>query len=154
MAEQRACGGCTACCKTHPIVELKNPARVWCPECEIGTGCKIYDARPRGCQGFSCQWLFGGGLESERPDKVKIVVDYLELTGFGETTMVHEVAEGALKNSFAQRVLKTRMSKDLPVCFLPIIGDNTLYVSGKKGGLALFGWFGPINGVETKIVRY
>lgn len=147
---ERQCGGCTACCKTHPILELNNPARVWCPECNIAKGCKIYDSRPQGCRDFTCQWLMGGGEESERPDKVKVVVDYLDLPMFGETTMVHEVTEGALQNLFAQRVLKRRIGMKKPVCFLPIIGNNTLYVP--KGGLTLFRKFGQINNRDTDIV--
>jgi len=151
MAEtERICGGCTACCKTHPIVELNKPARVWCLECEIAKGCKIYGNHPQGCRDFACQWLLGGGAEDERPDKVKIVVDYLVLPIFGETTMVHEVIEGALKNSFAQRILKRRIGSGNPVCFLPVVGNNTLYVPRKRR--TIFRSFGRINDRETGIV--
>jgi len=147
---ERSCGGCTACCKTHPIVELDNPARVWCPECDIAKGCKIYGNHPQGCRDFACQWLLGGGLESERPDKVKIVVDYLVLPIFGETTMVHEVTEGALENPFAQRVLKRLIQMGKPVCFLPIVGGNTLYLP--RTGAMLYKNFGRLNDRETTIV--
>ncbi len=153
MAEKRLCGGCTACCKTHPILEINNPARVWCPHCEISKGCKIYETRPQGCRDFACQWLMGGGADDERPDKVKVVVDYLDIPGFGEVTMIHEVTEGALQNPYANRVLKRRMQLVQPVCLLPVIGSNTLYIP-QKMFFSGFGSFGRINDRETYIIQY
>ena len=44
------CDGCTACCKFMKVRELEKPANTWCVHCTIGTGCKIYDARPESCQ--------------------------------------------------------------------------------------------------------
>lgn len=79
MSSERTCGGCTTCCKTHPIFRIEKHAAKWCQHCNIGKGCKIYNERPEECAGFKCQWLMGYGLDSERPDIIKIVVDYCEI---------------------------------------------------------------------------
>src|SRR5436305_14221849 len=47
MMNPRSCGDCTLCCKLLSITELEKPIGKWCPHCEIGKGCKIYDCRPQ-----------------------------------------------------------------------------------------------------------
>ena len=79
----RTCGECTYCCKVVEVTELNKPSGVWCENCDIGRGCKIYADRPDGCQGFVCFWLQKGNFPTElgaygmpdemRPDKVKAV---------------------------------------------------------------------------------
>lgn len=71
----RTCGDCTMCCKVMGIDELKKPPSLWCPNCEIAKGCKIYDDRPDSCRRFRCLWLDDNRLpESMRPDKTKVVL--------------------------------------------------------------------------------
>lgn len=75
------CGNCTACCRVFDIPELKKPAGKWCQHCAIGSGCTIYDVRPKPCVEFECLWLISQGREdprehmphSLRPDKCKVV---------------------------------------------------------------------------------
>ena len=75
------CGSCTACCRVFDIAELKKPAGKWCDHCAIGSGCTIYDARPKACVEFECLWLLSQKRESPRehlpaalrPDKCKVV---------------------------------------------------------------------------------
>ncbi len=79
-----ACGDCTACCRVFSIGELKKPAGKWCEHCDIGVGCKIYEARPKTCVDFKCLWLLSTETKESqlplelRPDKCKVV--------FGPTT--------------------------------------------------------------------
>lgn len=67
----RSCGPCTMCCKHIEILEISKPAGAWCPNCEKGVGCKIYETRPKACQTFECLWLkYGVG---GRPDKTHVI---------------------------------------------------------------------------------
>ncbi|RXF75536.1 hypothetical protein [Hansschlegelia zhihuaiae] len=74
MAE-RSCGGCTMCCKVLGIVELDKPAARWCPHCDIGRACRIYEDRPGECRTFHCIWLLRESFGPEwRPDRSKFVM--------------------------------------------------------------------------------
>jgi len=73
------CGTCNACCRVYHVPEFKKPAGEWCTHCDIGKGCKVYDARPERCVEFQCLWLASQsqgatalGIEL-RPDKSKVV---------------------------------------------------------------------------------
>ena len=82
MAEANHCGSCTLCCKLLDVAELEKPGGRWCPHCAIGTGCKIYDTRPRPCRDFECLWLISQRdarplAPALRPDRSKLVL-YLD----------------------------------------------------------------------------
>src|SRR3989338_7240979 len=152
MAEtKRTCGSCTACCKTHAIEELNKPAGVWCQECSIGHGCKIYVSRPPTCQDWSCELLLGVGKEEERPDMVKIVLEWRDIPYFGQTLLLFEVTEGALNNKFSQWIRKLAKNRKDTVCCLPLVGKNTIYVSRNPLPIEAKS-FCTINGRETDIV--
>ena len=77
----RSCGDCTLCCKLLSITELEKPIGKWCPHCEIGKGCKIYDCRPQSCREFTCLWLDQEEWKPEdrwpveaRPDRCGVVL--------------------------------------------------------------------------------
>lgn len=72
----RQCGGCTACCKILPVVELGKPALTRCDHQRHGKGCTIYERRPPSCRLWSCLWLTDeqtGNLS--RPDRSHYVID-------------------------------------------------------------------------------
>jgi hypothetical protein len=74
-APGRSCGSCTLCCKVFGIGEIAKPIGKWCPHCDIGKACRIYDTRPQECRTFHCFWLADGGMGDHwRPDRSKIVV--------------------------------------------------------------------------------
>jgi len=76
-----ACGGCTLCCKVMGVEEIGKPGGVWCPQCSVGVGCKIYESRPAACRTFDCAWLYEAALGPQwRPDKARFVMAY-ELGG-------------------------------------------------------------------------
>ncbi len=60
----RSCDGCTMCCKLLEVVTLKKPRHKWCPDCAIGSGCKIYESRPQECRDFYCGWM----IDASMPD--------------------------------------------------------------------------------------
>jgi hypothetical protein len=77
----RACNGCTMCCKLLGIPALEKPRFKWCPHCDIGRGCRIYEDRPGECRAFLCGWLVGvmkqGRIgEHWQPATSKMVLSY------------------------------------------------------------------------------
>lgn len=71
----RDCGGCTMCCKLLGIAELDKPGGRWCPHCDPGRSCKIYEDRPSECRTFHCLWLLRDSFGPEwRPDRSKFVI--------------------------------------------------------------------------------
>lgn len=128
MENVRTCGGCTACCKTHAVHELPKKAGVWCTHCDIGKGCKIYEGRPRGCADFQCGWLLGMWNEEDRPDKLKIVPSFIEVPHIGLTLCLFELTEGALQTAFVSKVTKIEVHSGRPICHVPLVGRNQLYL--------------------------
>lgn len=63
--QDKQCGKCNLCCKLMIIPELEKPDNVWCTHCDIGTGCRIYDARPQMCRDFRCHYLTDDVLGEE-----------------------------------------------------------------------------------------
>jgi len=57
------------------IHALKKDPGSWCAHCDIGKGCKIYDARPDGCRIFQCGYLTLPELDERfRPSTCHFVV--------------------------------------------------------------------------------
>jgi hypothetical protein len=96
--KSRTCGDCVACCVYLRIddPELKKAPMHHCKHLNLGfevddtpkknnvayyTGssckgnCKVHLSKPETCKGYSCAWLHGFGLESDRPDKSLILFD-------------------------------------------------------------------------------
>lgn len=124
----RTCGTCTACCKTHPIRELEKPAGGWCPHCHIGHGCRIYESRPDSCREFECQWLKGTGDDGDRPDKSRIVIDFIRYQSIGDTVVFFEVIPGGLKRKLVDSVRKAALEKRYAVLSIPVAGDAHLII--------------------------
>jgi hypothetical protein len=59
LAPTNHCGGCSACCFRSYIKDgdFEKPSNSPCPNCAVGFGCKIYNARPKPCRNFKCLWL-------------------------------------------------------------------------------------------------
>lgn len=86
MDKKRTCGGCTSCCFTHGVTEIKKQPRKDCSHC-TSDGCGIYKDRPEACQKFRCAWLMGIGEDIERPDLIG-AVSTLHPIDVGETRFV------------------------------------------------------------------
>lgn len=65
MATGKSCGTCNLCCKILEIPELDKAANAWCTHCDIGIGCKAYEARPATCRDFMCRYLVDPALDEQ-----------------------------------------------------------------------------------------
>jgi hypothetical protein len=83
----RSCGSCTLCCKLLEIEALEKPRNHWCAHCEIGSGCKAYDARPSECRDFYCGFLTLPHLDAAWHPSVSKLIVCLEQGG--HTIFVH-----------------------------------------------------------------
>jgi hypothetical protein len=86
LVPRRECGGCTACCKVLKIdvPELKKFAAVLCDHCVLGVGCRIYEERPKVCQGWYCGWRRLRYLNEDwRPDRCGVLIDIVGGEGQG-----------------------------------------------------------------------
>ncbi len=125
----RTCGNCTACCKPMPIIELGKPFGEWCRHCDKGIGCRIYPERPDSCKEFRCQWLMGLGREDERPDRIKVILDFVDFEDGlpGGLLQIWEVSEGALEKIFSQSVTENILYQGIWVSHIPLHGKKKLF---------------------------
>ncbi|GEM_PF-1935087 len=126
--ESRACGSCSACCKTHKVSDtrfVKEPG-VWCQFCVKGQGCRIYEERPSACKAFYCEWHKGAGEEKHRPDRTKVVLDFVsDPQGLpGGVLQMWEVTEGTLTQAYAKEVSLETLGYGIWV--------SHFYLSGRK----------------------
>lgn len=71
---ERSCGDCRACCEAMSIESIGKPTGERCPE-QCDAGCVVYEERPEECRDYSCWWRAGWGFDSDRPDKLGVIVD-------------------------------------------------------------------------------
>ena len=70
------------CCKIMGIVEIAKPRLQWCPHCDIGKGCKIYETRPDSCRLFYCHFLQDARIgEHWKPSKSRMLLTYNPTAG-------------------------------------------------------------------------
>lgn len=126
----RTCDSCTACCKTLEVVELNKPPGKWCQHCSIGKGCKIYFERPQSCHEFRCEWLKGFGEEQDRPDRVKVILDYIKLQEglLGGNFQMWELTEGSLVSAFVKRMTLRALENEIWVSHIPLHGRKRIFV--------------------------
>jgi hypothetical protein len=76
LVDGRSCGTCSMCCKVFDIPPVENKlAGSWCKHCKPGSGCGIWEARPKMCADYFCHWRYDASLGPEwRPDVAKFLV--------------------------------------------------------------------------------
>ncbi len=129
----RSCGGCTACCKTHAVLQILKNAGNWCVHCLVGEGCAIYAKRPSDCRGFQCSWLAGKGADEDRPDRTRIVLEARQMGKLGTALWLWEVEPGALVSAFAKRETKQTLRTKTCVMHVPLTGNPRLYLARGVG---------------------
>lgn len=129
--QKRQCGGCTACCKTHGISVFEKGNGEWCSKCHIGVGCAIYRAYdfPQECREYRCFWLDGKGSESDRPDRLKIVMDGREFNIDGVMTGIWnmwELEPGARLQPRVTQLTQAITAQGIVVRHYELLGVNNL----------------------------
>ena len=126
---QRVCGGCTACCKTHGVLELWKLPGTWCPYCSVGKGCAAYERRPAECRHFKCSWLLGMGNEEHRPDRINVVPEVREIGDIAKALWLFELTEGALESLLVKRWTLNNLTRGTSVMHVSLIRNPRLYLS-------------------------
>ncbi len=129
----RVCGTCSACCKTHGVTlapDTYKPKGVWCPHWDKQERCTIYKTRPRDCQDFRCEWLKGYGSDSLRPDRTKVVLDFVNLPDGPQGGMLQmfEVSEGALLKSDMQALTQEVCTRGVTVVHVPLGRQKKIFI--------------------------
>ena len=114
------CGSCNLCCKVLGIAEINKPRDTWCPHCDKGKACRIYDtpAKPKECTAYNCLWLATQSLEDPtlrmperfRPDRTKVVVDTFERPNYRGAMFWIDLSYPDAINSEANQTLISRLS--------------------------------------------
>jgi hypothetical protein len=93
------------CCKLPAAPPpLDKPAGIWCQHCDKGKGCRIYAARPQGCQDFYCLWkVMPDFPEALRPDRCKVI---WTMTEDGRTAIATTEYPKALKAKAQERLAR------------------------------------------------
>ena len=123
----RICGGCTACCQTHPVKELGKPAQHPCLHCN-SWGCGIYSTRPRGCREFVCEWIKGVGKDDCRPDRTGVVLDFQESPMLRRVVMtMWEYQPDSLKSDRIKDQTKDILAAAIIVIWIDYHGNKSLF---------------------------
>lgn len=127
MAVLRPCGGCTLCCKVLQVPSIEKTEGAWCPHCDKGRGCTVYEKRPQECRDFSCLWRLGFFRDKDRPDKVKCVFSVNEPKEGKEQMMVcYESHPGASRGKQARQVIEACLKKGVAVYVMSPDGKRSM----------------------------
>jgi Fe-S-cluster containining protein len=113
-ATDRACGSCSLCCTVLRVDELAKLGGTDCPHQRSEGGCGIYERRPGICRSYRCLWLRGHFEESDRPDRVGAVLDFVNRGG-QLMLEVREAQRGSFDASPRLQELAERQRASLPV---------------------------------------
>ena len=124
----RPCGTCTACCITPSIAEgsIAKPPNVPCKHCVVGQGCGKYEARPRTCRKFSCEWKRGRWPDDKRPDLSHILQWRQPDLDVGEFIVTTETEPGALKSEFGREAVANVLRQEIFAVTVTYEGLHTL----------------------------
>lgn len=108
--ERRECGDCHVCCIT-PQIDLEpalgqhfqKAARARCPYLDDHSrGCLIYEQRGQVCRGFLCLWMRGALGLGNRPDKLGVLLNILDLDPITPCLVATEIRLGAFGEPLVQ----------------------------------------------------
>lgn len=144
----RTCGDCTLCCNLQGVNDLQPP-KPSCTDCKhMNTGralrrhggCDIYKRRPQSCQDYKCLWLEGLGEETDRPDRIGAIFEFIpeNLANPGDGThfiLVRTTREGIEETGPVARLIRyCRTEAKVPV---GILGPKASRKAGPGNGWRL-----------------
>lgn len=123
--DARSCGECTLCCKLMGVPELKKPSAKWCPDCDQGKGCTVYDTRPPSCRNFQCFWLMDENFPDDlRPDHIGALMAFNDTK---DSMVLHvDPARKRALSSPPVKALIDALLKTYPKVFVVNGKDNAL----------------------------
>ena len=132
-AASRSCGSCGMCCKTHAVQfesGFKKPAGKWCEHWSREKHCGIYERRPNPCRFFRCEWLKGMGGDKHRPDRTKVVLDFVKLPEAppGGILQMWEGAEGGLGTPYAREVARGALASNILTSHLYLNSRRRIFI--------------------------
>jgi hypothetical protein len=129
---EKSCGDCTLCCKVMAIEELEKPVGSWCPHCQPGSGCLIYDSRPAECRSFRCLWLVNDLLDRRwKPSKSRFVLTTSE-DGI-EVRCDPGYPDAWRKEPFGSEIRQWALSGEThDVTVVVIVGDRMILVTPER----------------------
>jgi hypothetical protein len=76
---------------------------------------------------YACEWLKGSGFESDRPDKIGVVVDTM-ISDDGTEALIRviEVFEGAIERPRIRRMVEFFLAKGIAVYSQPLRGKGDI----------------------------
>ncbi len=111
---KRECGTCSLCCTVLRVDELAKLGGVDCVHQRSGRGCGIYERRPGICRAYRCLWLRGHFEESDRPDRLGAVLDFVNHGGQLMLEM-REARSGSFDASPRLQEIAARQRGSVPV---------------------------------------
>ena len=90
----------------------------------------IYARKPLSCHEFQCEWLKGFGEERDRPDKTKVILDYVNHhEGLpGGILQIWELSEGSLTNEYVKKITLAGFESEIWVSHIPLHGPKRIFV--------------------------
>lgn len=136
----RQCGDCTLCCKLLEIHEIPSGIGEYCQYCKVGSGCMIYEARPKECSDYQCMWTMMDRVSDDlRPDKCGIIFDRIAedviTARLDEAREMTPLIEGQIK-SFGAEGFSVVVFHDRKAQGYLNKGHSKEYVIGKVRGRA------------------
>lgn len=124
------CGSCNMCCFLPGIKdpELEKKPNTWCANCKIGSGCQIYDSRPKVCRDFKCLWLISkeqdpvATPDNMRPDRAKVMFSPMEAEVIMQLT-THPRFPNAWKEQKVLNTIRHILEGDNPIEAIVISTD-------------------------------
>jgi len=124
------CDGCTLCCMVFPIPWLDKKAGEWCPHCDIGVGCKVWDnGVSEECKKFVCAYNQVNASPDMRPDRCKVIFEKVDKTMFLGT--MHPHYNDAYKKKAIQREIKAMLKKGFSVVLNSYTIDKPIIIAGR-----------------------
>ena len=126
----RECGECTECCVMLEIPALKKPKKTKCSllkkDC---SGCGDYEGRPQDCRGFQCAWSENQLPIDHRPDKIGIMVYYVD-SYMGRTMFATETRDGGFNSSPQHKdtIISLAELQKVPIILAGYNGTATMMV--------------------------
>lgn len=138
--KKRECGTCTKCCEGYLSGEALGHtfyAGKPCHFIAIGTGCTVYEKRPKDpCVSYKCKWLYDLDIpEWFKPNEINAIVDMRSANGIEYLNL--KEAGAVLRSDVLSWIIQYGLNNKLNICWqinggLKYIGSPEFIVEMQK----------------------